>query len=268
VFVDAELSFDTISQRLRESAYLNKGLWITLVDERANRERSFYFEGGLVSFVRHLNRHKEVLHARPIAVEKRDGATTIEVALQYNDSFTENVFAFANNINTVDGGTHITGFRAALTSSLNDWARRAGVLKDNDANLSGDDVREGLTAVVSVKLVEPQFEGQTKAKLGNAEIKGQVQAAVAEGIAQHLDENPADGREALLDDPAAVPSAGDAHLFRAGTGIFLPLGQRPAHRKRRPRAARRGHSRYWRSAGLCAIARRGADRGRERREGS
>jgi DNA gyrase subunit B len=197
VFVDAEFSFDTISQRLRESAYLNKGLWITLTDERANRERSFYFEGGLVSFVRHLNRHKEVLHARPIAVEKRDGATTIEVALQYNDSFTENVFAFANNINTVDGGTHITGFRAALTSSLNDWARRAGVLKDNDANLSGDDVREGLTAVVSVKLVEPQFEGQTKAKLGNAEVKGQVQAAVAEGIAQHLDENPADGRRII-----------------------------------------------------------------------
>ena len=167
------------------------------LDERADRERSFYFEGGLVSFVRHLNRHKEVLHARPIAVERRDGTTTVEVALQYNDSFTENVFAFANNINTVDGGTHITGFRAALTSSLNDWARRAGILKDSDANLSGDDVREGLTAVVSVKLVEPQFEGQTKAKLGNAEVKGQVQAAVAEGIAQHLDENPADGRRII-----------------------------------------------------------------------
>ena len=196
-FSDAEFSFDIIAQRMRESAYLNKGLWISLIDERADRERSFYFEGGLVSFVRHLNRHKEVLHARPIAVEKRDAATTIEVALQYNDSFTENVFAFANNINTVDGGTHITGFRAALTSSLNEWARRAGILKESDANLSGDDVREGLTAVVSVKLVEPQFEGQTKAKLGNAEVKGQVQAAVAEGIAQHLDENPADGRRII-----------------------------------------------------------------------
>ncbi len=194
VFDSTDYGFETIVQRLRESAYLNKGLWITLIDERADRERSFYFEGGLVSFVRHLNRHKEVLHARPISVEKRDGATTIEVALQYNDSFAENVFAFANNINTVDGGTHITGFRAALTSSINDWARRAGVLKDNDTNLSGDDVREGLTAVVSVKLVEPQFEGQTKAKLGNAEVKGQVQTAVTEGIAQHLDENPADGR--------------------------------------------------------------------------
>jgi DNA gyrase subunit B len=197
VFDSTDYSFETITQRLRESAYLNKGLWITLLDERADRERSFYFEGGLVSFVRHLNRHKEVLHTRPIAVEKRDGATTIEVALQYNDSFTENVFAFANNINTVDGGTHITGFRAALTTSLNDWARRAGVLKDSDANLSGEDVREGLTAVVSVKLVEPQFEGQTKAKLGNAEVKGQVQTAVTEGIAQHLDENPADGRRII-----------------------------------------------------------------------
>jgi DNA gyrase subunit B len=197
VFDSTDFGFETIAQRMRESAYLNKGLWIALIDERADRERSFYFEGGLVSFVRHLNRHKEVLHSRPISVERRDGATTIEVALQYNDSFTENVFAFANNINTVDGGTHITGFRAALTSSLNDWARRSGVLKDSDANLSGEDVREGLTAVVSVKLVEPQFEGQTKAKLGNAEVKGQVQAAVTEGIAQHLDENPADGRRII-----------------------------------------------------------------------
>jgi DNA gyrase subunit B len=197
MFESTEYGFETITQRLRESAYLNKGLWIRLTDERADRERSFYFEGGLVSFVRHLNRNKEVLHSRPIAVEKRDGATSIEVALQYNDSFTENVFAFANNINTVDGGTHVTGFRAALTSSLNDWARKAGILKDADSNLSGDDVREGLTAVVSVKLVEPQFEGQTKAKLGNAEVKAQVQAAVAEGIIQHLEENPADGRRII-----------------------------------------------------------------------
>ena len=197
MFESTDYSFDTITQRLRESAYLNKGLWIRLTDERADRERSFYFEGGLVSFVRHLNRNKEVLHARPISVEKRDGATSIEVALQYNDSFTENVFAFANNINTVDVGTHVTGFRAALTSSLNDWARKAGILKDADSNLSGDDVREGLTAVVSVKLVDPQFEGQTKAKLGNAEVKAQVQAAVAEGMVQYLEENPAEGRRII-----------------------------------------------------------------------
>jgi DNA gyrase subunit B len=194
MFETTDYSFDAIAQRLRESAYLTKGVWITLVDERTERERSFYFEGGLISFVRHLNRNKEVLHSRPIYVERREGSTAVEVALQYNDTYTENVLAFANNINTVDGGTHVTGFRAALTSSLNDWSRRAGVLKDSDGNLSGDDVREGLTAVISVKLTDPQFEGQTKAKLGNAEVKGQVQTAVADAISQHLDENPADGR--------------------------------------------------------------------------
>jgi DNA gyrase subunit B len=197
MFETTEYSFETISQRLRESAYLTKGVWITLRDERVDRERSFYFEGGLMSFVRHLNRNKEALHQKPIYCEKREGSTSVEVALQYNDTYTENVLAFANNINTVDGGTHVTGFRAALTSSLNDWARRAGVLKDSDANLSGDDVREGLTAVVSVKLTEPQFEGQTKAKLGNAEVKGQVQTALAEALGQYLDENPGDGRRII-----------------------------------------------------------------------
>ena len=197
MFETTEYSFDTISQRLRESAYLTKGVWITLVDERVDRERSFYFEGGLTSFVRHLNRNKEVLHIKPIYCEKKEGSTAVEVALQYNDTYTENVLAFANNINTVDGGSHVTGFRAALTSSLNDWARRASVLKDSDANLSGDDVREGLTAVISVKLTDPQFEGQTKAKLGNAEVKGQVQTALAEALGQYLDENPADGRRII-----------------------------------------------------------------------
>ena len=197
MFETIDYSFDLISQRLRESAYLTKGVWIKLVDERAERERTFYFEGGLVSFVRHLNRNKEALHTRPIYVERKDGGTTVEVALQYNDSYTENVLAFANNINTVDGGTHVTGFRAALTSSLNDWARRSSVLRDSEANLSGDDVREGLTAVISVKLIDPQFEGQTKAKLGNAEVKGQVQAAVADSLSQYLDENPADGRRII-----------------------------------------------------------------------
>ena len=197
MFETTDYSFDLISQRLRESAYLTKGVWITLTDERVDRERSFYFEGGLQSFVRHLNRNKEALHQRPIYVERRDGGTAVEVALQYNDTYTENVLAFANNINTVDGGTHVTGFRAALTSSLNDWAKRAGVLKDADGSLSGDDVREGLTAVISVKLTDPQFEGQTKAKLGNAEVKGQVQGAVASALGQHLDENPADGRRII-----------------------------------------------------------------------
>jgi len=197
MFETTEYSFDVISQRMRESAYLTKGVWLTLIDRRSDRERSFYFEGGLQSFVRHLNRSKEVLHARPIYVERREGSTAVEVALQYNDTYTENVLAFANNINTVDGGTHVTGFRAALTSSLNDWAKKAGVLKTSDGNLSGDDVREGLTAVISVKLTDPQFEGQTKAKLGNAEVKGQVQTAVADSLMQYLEENPGDGRRII-----------------------------------------------------------------------
>jgi DNA gyrase subunit B len=197
VFETTEYSFETVSQRLRESAYLTKGVWITYIDQRVDRERSFHFEGGLQSFVRHLNRNKEALHDRPIYVERREGGTMVEVALQYNDTYAENVLAFANNINTVDGGTHVTGFRAALTSSLNDWARKAGVLKGSDGNLSGDDVREGLTAVISVKLTDPQFEGQTKAKLGNAEVKGQVQTAVTEALMQYLEENPGDGRKII-----------------------------------------------------------------------
>ena len=197
MFETIEYSFETIAQRLRESAYLTKGVWITFIDKRDDRERSFYFEGGLQSFVRHLNRNKEALHSRPIYVERREGSTLVEVALQYNDTYTETVLAFANNINTVDGGTHVTGFRAALTSSLNDWARKAGVLKGSDGNLSGDDVREGLTAVISVKLTDPQFEGQTKAKLGNAEVKGQVQTALTDSLTQYLEENPGDGRRII-----------------------------------------------------------------------
>jgi DNA gyrase subunit B len=196
IFEDTEFNWETIATRLRESAYLNKGLWIRLVDERVDREKNFLFQGGVISFVRHLNRHRDSLHP-PIYVERVVQGTSVEVALQYNDGFAETVLPFANNIHTVDGGTHVTGFRAALTGSLNDWARRAGVLSEKDSNLSGDDVREGLTAVISVKLTDPQFEGQTKAKLGNADIKGIVQAVVSEGINQHLDENPADGRRIL-----------------------------------------------------------------------
>jgi DNA gyrase subunit B len=229
VFETIEFSFDTIVQRLRESAYLTKGVWITFRDERSDRERSFYFEGGLQSFVRHLNRNKEVLHARPIYVERKDDQTTVEVALQYNDSYTESVLAFANNINTVDGGSHVTGFRAALTGSLNDWARRAAILKESDPNLTGDDVREGLTAVVSVKLLKPQFEGQTKAKLGNPEVKGQVQNAVSDTLAQYLDENPGDGRriiEKCLTSARAREAARKARdlVIRKGAldGLSLP----------------------------------------------
>ena len=199
VFDAVEVSFDTIAQRLRESAYLTKGVHIRLVDQRVMpyREKSFYFEGGLVSFVRHLNKGRDVLNLRPMSAEKKEGPTQIEVAIQYNDGFSETVLAFANNINTVDGGTHVTGFRAALTTSINDWGRRQGLIKDKKSSLSGDDVREGLTAVISVKLTDPQFEGQTKAKLGNADVKGQVQTAVGEGIGQYLDEHPGDARRII-----------------------------------------------------------------------
>ncbi len=199
MFESLDWSFEIIEQRLRESAYLNKGLWIKFVDARETpaREKSFYFEGGLVSFVRHLNKGRDVLHPLPIYVERREGATQIEIALQYNDGYSESVFAFANNINTVDGGSHVTGFRAALTSCLNDYARKNTILKDADANLSGEDVREGLTAVISVKLTDPQFEGQTKGKLGNAEVKGQVQAALTDGMNRYLEENPQDARRII-----------------------------------------------------------------------
>ncbi len=197
IFEELDFSWELISTRLRESAYLNKGLWIRLVDERSEKEKNFYFEGGVTSFVRHLNRRRDVLNARPIHVERIDNGTSVEVALQYNDGFAENVLAFANNIHTIDGGTHVAGFRAALTTSLNDWARKSSTLSEKEANLAGDDVREGLTAVISVKLTDPQFEGQTKAKLGNADVKGIVQRVVTDGIVQHLEENPADGRRII-----------------------------------------------------------------------
>ena len=198
VFSVTEYSFETLSNRLRESAYLNKGLWLTLIDDRADREATFYFQGGIVSFVRHLNRRRKTTHDRPVYLERVDGTTSVEVAFQYqSDSWSETLLAFANNINTVDGGTHVTGFRAALTSSLNDWGRKNGAIKDNDPNLTGEDVREGLTAVISVKLVDPQFEGQTKAKLGTAEVKGIVQTAVNAGLLQFLEENPGDGKEVI-----------------------------------------------------------------------
>ena len=198
MFSTTEFSFDTLAERMRQSAYLNKGLWLTLTDDRTDREATFYFQGGIVSFVRHLNRKRKATHDRPVYIERNIGTTAVEVAFQYQgDSWSETLLAFANNINTVDGGTHVTGFRAALTSSLNDWGRKNGAIKESDPNLTGEDVREGLTAVVSVKLEDPQFEGQTKAKLGTAEIKGIVQTAVNEGLTQFLEENPGDGKEVI-----------------------------------------------------------------------
>jgi DNA gyrase subunit B len=192
IFGPIRFNFVTLAERFREMAYLNKGLEIKITDERTDDERTFYFEGGISSFVRHLNRGREVLIRQPIHVVKPSGNTMVEVALQYNDGFNETVLSFANCVNTIDGGSHLTGFRTALTRVLNDFAHRSKFLKDEDPNLTGDDVREGLAAVVSVKLPEPQFEGQTKGKLGNADTKGIVESVVGEGLALYFEEHPDD----------------------------------------------------------------------------
>ena len=197
IFGIISYDFDTISERLREMAYLNKGVEITLFDEEHDRERTFYFEGGITGFVRHLNRNRVVRHPTPIYINKSEDSTNIEVALQYNDGFSEATFSFANCVNTVDGGTHLTGFRSALTRVLNDYAKKAKILKEDDPNLTGEDVREGLTAIISVKLSEPQFEGQTKGKLGNIEVKSQVEGVVNEGLGLYLEEHPDDARKIL-----------------------------------------------------------------------
>jgi DNA gyrase subunit B len=197
IFTEINYDFDTISERLREMAYLNKGVEITILDEINDRERTFYFEGGIAGFVRHLNRNRIVRHPVPIYITKSIDTTTVEVALQYNDGFSESAFSFANCVNTADGGTHLTGFRSALTRTLNDYAHKSKILKDDDPNLTGEDVREGLTAIISVKLAEPQFEGQTKGKLGNIEIKSQVESAVNEGLGLYLEEHPDDARKII-----------------------------------------------------------------------
>jgi DNA gyrase subunit B len=199
IFDSLDFDYDQLLQRFREMAYLTKGIWIRFTDERAGRERemNFCFEGGVASFVRHVNRGRNTLSPRPIYVERTVETTQIEAAIQYNDGFSQAEFSFANTINTIDGGAHLTGFRSALTRVLNDYARKQKFLKDDDANLTGDDVREGLVAVISVKLPEPQFEGQTKTRLGNAEVKTHVESAVSEGLAQYLEEHPSDGRKII-----------------------------------------------------------------------
>ncbi len=197
IFTELKYDFGTICERLREMAYLNKGLEMILIDEEHNLDQTFYFEGGIAGFVRHLNRNRAVRNPTPIYITRSIDSTTIEVALQYNDGFSESAFSFANCVNTIDGGTHLTGFRSALTRVLNDYAKKAKILKEDDPNLTGEDVREGLTAIISVKLSEPQFEGQTKGKLGNIEIKSQVESAVNEGLGLYLEEHPDDARKIL-----------------------------------------------------------------------
>jgi DNA gyrase subunit B len=192
-----DFQFETLSQRFREMAYLNRGLTIKLMDERDGNEVTYYFEGGLRSFVRHLNKNRTCIQMQPLHVERKMDRTLVEIALQYNDGFSETLFSFANGVNTVDGGSHVTGFRTALTRTLNDYGRKVNLLKESDSNLTGDDVREGLTAVISVKLPEAQFEGQTKSKLNNAEVRNQVDQVLGEALADFLDVNPAEGKRII-----------------------------------------------------------------------
>ncbi|MEM4730064.1 MAG: DNA topoisomerase (ATP-hydrolyzing) subunit B [Thermoplasmata archaeon] len=190
IFQTTEFDYGIISTRMRELAFLNRGLRIGITDERTGQSESFVYEGGLVSFVRFINSNQNCLHEPPICFEGRADSVTVEIAMQYTDDFIERVYSFVNNINTIDGGTHLTGFRAGLTRVVNDFARRRGLLKPSNGGLSGEDTREGLSAVISVKVPEPQFEGQTKTRLGNSEIKGIVESIVVEKLSTIFDENP------------------------------------------------------------------------------
>lgn len=190
IFKSINFSFDTLSQRLRELAFLNKGLKIALKDERSDKEAVFEFRGGIVSFVDYLNQNKHPLHPKVLYFEKEKEEIILELALQYNDSYSETIFSFANNINTIEGGTHLSGFKSALTRAINQYAKNRNLIKDNTLGISGDDAREGLTAVVSVKLPNPQFEGQTKTKLGNSEVEGIVASTSLECLAAYFEEHP------------------------------------------------------------------------------
>ena len=209
IFEEVVFEFEILEHKLRELAFLNKGINITLTDKRDDTVMEFHYEGGIKSFVSYLNRNKEALHKEPIYVEGFKDDITVEVALQYNDGYNENIFSFANNIDTIEGGTHLVGFKTALTRVFNDYAKKFGHLKENDKNLSGDDIREGLTSVISVKIEEPQFEGQTKTKLGNSEVRGIVDSVVGEGMRIFLEENPAIGK-IIVDKALMAARARDA----------------------------------------------------------
>jgi DNA gyrase subunit B len=192
-----EFDYDTLQSRIRELAFLNKGIQISLIDERSDTEHTFKYDGGIIQFVEYLNRNREALHEQPIYMEGMKDNIQVEIALQYNDSYLENIYSFANNIHTHEGGSHESGFKSALTRVINDYARRSNAIKDSDANLTGDDVREGLTAIISVKIPEPQFEGQTKTKLGNSEVRGIVESLFSEKFAEFLSENPTTAKKIL-----------------------------------------------------------------------
>lgn len=197
IFEEIEYQFDILAHRLRELSFLNKKVSITLIDERTDTKEVFYHTGGIIDFVKYLNKNKDPLYPQPIFFEAEKDYVQVEISMQYNDGYVENLFSYANNIHTHEGGTHESGFKAALTRVVNDYCRKNNVLKANDTNLTGDDIREGLTAVVSVKVPEPQFEGQTKTKLGNSEIRSIVDSVTGEGLSNFLEENPAVGKKVM-----------------------------------------------------------------------
>ena len=224
IFGDINFDFDMLAERLRELAFLNKGAEISLRDERTDSELTYYFEGGIASLIRRINKNRQVLD-KPIYISGSVNSTAVEVAIQYNDGYSENVIAFANCVNTKEGGTHLTGFRAALTRVLNDYARKNKFLKESDPNLSGDDVRDGLTAVISVRVSSPQFEGQTKAKLGNPEVKGQAESIIGDGLNEYLEKHPEEGKS-IIDKCLLAAKARDAarkarDLILKKTGLEL-----------------------------------------------
>ncbi len=195
IFETVDFNYQTIVDHLRQQAYLTRGIRVNIVDQVKNRRHSFYFEGGIRSYVEHLNRGKDVINQPTFYIEKQAGEILVEIAIAYSDSFNENVKTFANNIHTIEGGTHLTGFRTALTRVINDYARKNNLIKENEDSLTGDDVREGLTAVISVKLPEPQFEGQTKGKLGTPEVRNVVDKVLTEHLAYYLEENPSEAKK-------------------------------------------------------------------------
>lgn len=195
IFTETVYSYETLRLRIRELAFLNKGVKIELRDERTNEGEIFHYEGGIISFVNYINRSKTAINEKPVYIEGEKDTNIVEVALQYTDTYNENIYTYVNNINTEEGGTHLSGLKQALTRTINDYARKINALKEGDENLSGDDVREGLTAVLSLKIRDPQFEGQTKTKLGNSEIRGIVDNMISEGLAEFFEENPGEAKK-------------------------------------------------------------------------
>jgi len=216
IFEETDFVFDTLVQRLRELAFLNKGIRINLVDKREEEGKkvNFQYAGGIVSFVEYLSKNKDTLFKEPIYIEGKKESTQVEIAVQYNEGYNENIFAFANNINTHEGGTHLVGFKTALTRIINDYGRKLNVIKESEANLSGEDVREGLIAVISVKLMDPQFEGQTKTKLGNSEIRGLVDSVVGEKLGEFFEENPTVTKKIIFKARAAAQAREAARKAR------------------------------------------------------